>query len=243
MVDVVGFAVRNQNRILQIDGEYQNHELLSISNHSIGAWGTTNDMWGTSVDIAPPPGRANVILAIKTTAPAGVYVVRISASVYRVYRGIGNPLNDVISFTAYFFATPIERIASGGVGLVVRNRITGNVVFNSNYRYLRIMQFAPVDLYMPIDANVPPSSASFSFPGKTLAVVQCVRPNGRRQNDAGTPQQPISVFGFFSGTMRTDGGDTATITHRVISTAIGPRGTSVASQTFGTYMIIDVTGY
>lgn len=59
---------------------------------------------------------------------------------------------------------------------------------------------------------------------------------------AGTPQQPISVFGFFGGTMKTDGATTATIEHRVIASAVGPWGQSTAFQTLGTYMVIDVTG-
>lgn len=201
------------------------------------------DMWGPSVDVPVPSGRTNIIMAIKTSAPAGFYVVKISASTYRVYRGTNQGTSENIPFTVYFFATSIEQPEQSGTGLLIRNRVTGKVVFNSNFRYLRIMQFAALSLAMPVDANAPPTTATFSFPGRTLAVVQCVRPNGRRQVPAGTPQQPVSVFGFFSGTMRTDGAGTVTITHRVIASAVGPYGQSVAEQRLGSYMIIDVTGY
>lgn len=240
MADQVGLRIRNKDRILQIDGEYQNLELVSKSDYSIPQNSSTGDMWGASVDIAVPSGRSNVTIAISTTASTGVYVVKIGESLFRVYRGVPN--DATVVFTAYIFATPIERQSFGLVGLVVRSRLTGQVVYNSNYKYLRILRFAPVDLYMPIDANAPPSQAFFDFPGKTVAIMQCVRPNGRRQNPAGTPQMPISVFGFFGGKMRTNGGSTAIIEHRVIASAIGPTGSSVASQTFGTYMVIDVTG-
>lgn len=242
MAAQVGLRIRNQNQILQIDGEYQNLELVSKTDHSIPVSSPTGDMWGGSIDIAVPAGRSNVTMAVKTTVATGVYVVKIGASIFRVYRGSLSGSNPVV-FTAYIFATPIERQSFGLIGLVVRSRLTGSVVYNSNYRYLRILRFAPVDLYMPIDGLAPPSVASFSFPGKNVAIMQCVRPNGRRQNPAGTPQMPISVFGFFGGTMRTDGGGVAIIEHRAIASAIGPNGQSVASQTFGTYMIIDVTGY
>lgn len=243
MSDIVGIAVRNQNRILQIDGEYQNHELVYKAEYTVPDWDSTNDMWGGFIDVIVPPNRENVVMAIKTLAPSGLYTIKISNTSYRIYRGSTNPLSGGIPVTVYFFATPIENNQPGGIGIVVRSRTSGKIVFNSNYRYLRILQFAPVDLYVPQNAQDPPSTATFSFVDKTVAIVQCVRPNGRRQTPGGTPQQPISIFGFFSGTMRTDGAGTATITHRVISSAIGPWGSSVASQTFGTYMIIDVTGY
>lgn len=243
MADQVGLRVRNQNRILQIDGEYQNLELVLKANYSIPTTSSTGDMWGASVDVPSPPGRTNVVLAIQTTAPAGVYFVKTGASTFRIYRGSGNGSTDPVLITVYFFAAPLERSSAGGVGIVVRNITTGLVVFNSNYKYLRILQFANVNLTMPQDANVPPTTATFSFAGKTLAIVQCVRPNGRRQTTGGPPQQPVGIFGFFGGTMRTDGASTATITHRVIASAVGPAGSSSATQTLGTYMIVDVTGF
>jgi len=239
MADEVGLRVRNKDRVLQIDGEYQNLELVSKATYTIPVESVGGDMWGGRVDIPPPAGRLNVVMAVLTTAAAGVYTVRVGTT-YRIYRGSLNGSN-VVEVTVYFFATPIER-DTGGVGLIVRSRVTGAVVYNSNYRYLRILKFAPVDLYVPQNAIEPPSSASFSFPGKKVAIIQCVRPNARRQTPAGTPQQYIGVFGFFGGTMRTDGATNAIIEHRVIGSAVGPWGQSTAFQTLGTYMIVDVTG-
>lgn len=241
MAAQVGLRVRNSARILQIDGEYQNHELVSKTDYLIPPPGSTSDMWGPSVDVAFPSGRTDPLIAIRTEAAAGVYVVRVGASSFRVYRGSGN-LTGNVAFTAYIFAAPIERSGAGLVGLVVRSMATGKVVYNSNYRYLRVLNFASVNLPMPANAQETPPSAVFTHGGKTVAIAQCVRPNGRRITPGGTPQQPVGFFGFFGGTMRNSGAPTAIIEHRVIASAVGPPATSVAQQNQGTYLIIDVTG-
>lgn len=240
MPDLVGFRVRNQNRILQIDGEYKNLELVSVANYSVSS--NDSGLWGRFADVPVPAGRQNVVLAVKCSSERGVYVVRRSAGVFRVYSG-DQGSGDISVFTAYIFATPQQSLGGFAIGLVVRSRITGEVVYNSNYKYMRILSFRPVNLPMPLNAQSPPSQDSTTYGAKSVAIIQCVRPYGRRQVQGGTPQQPISIFGFFGATMRTPSTNWALIENRVIASAIGPSGVSTSQRDFGTYMIVDVTGY
>lgn len=239
MAAQVGMRVRNKDRILQIDGEYQNHELVLVADYNLT--GTAGGLGGPTADVSVPAGRTNAIIAV-AKADRGVYVKKIDASTFRIFAG-NNQAGSSGTVRVYMFAVPIERTSTGLVGLVIRSRLTGAVVYNSNYKYLKILKFFTVDLYMPQDANVPPSSVSYDFPGKSVAIIQCLRPYGRRQVAGGTPQQPNSVFGFFSGTMRTPVPTTATIEHRVTASAVGPPGSSVTSMTLGAYIVVDVTSY
>lgn len=240
LADVVGFRVRNQNRVLQIDGEYKNLQLVSVANYSC----STNDsnILGRFADVPVPSGRQNVALAVKCQSANGVYVVRYSASFFRVYSGDGGG-GDVSVFTAYIFADPLQSLGGFPVGLIVRSRTTREVVYNSNYKYLRILAYRPVNLPMPLNAQQPPSTDSSSYAGKSVAILQCARPYGRRSTPGGNPQQPVGIYGFFGSTMRTPQASQALIEHRVIGSSVGPNVTSAAERPSGVYLIIDVTGY
>lgn len=235
----VGLRVRNKNRVLQIDGEYKNHELVSVGTYAMAS--TDNGLWGVFADIPVPPGRTNALIAV-SKQDRGVYVKKLNSSTFRIFAGQNTSATSG-SVKVYMFAEPIQRASTGKIGLIVRSRITGQVVYDSSFKYLRILGFVQVNLAMPIDANVPPTSASFNYPGKEVAIIQCLRPYGRRQNPSGNPQLPVGVFGFFGGTMRTPDLSTALIEHRVIASAVGPNGSDVASQTLGAYIVVDVTNY
>lgn len=239
MADRVGLRIRNSSRIVQIDGEYKNHELVSVGTYAMST--VDSGLWGAYVDIAVPPARSNALIAV-SKADRGVYVKKINQNTFRVFAG-QNTASTSGSVKVYIFAEPIQRPSTGLLGLIVRSKLTGDVVYNSNYRYLRILGFVSVDLYMPQDANVPPSSATFNYPGKEVAIIQCLRPYGRRQSPGGNPQLPIGIFGFFGGTMRTPDPTTALIEHRVIAAAVGPPGTDVAAQTLGAYIVVDVSNF
>lgn len=240
MADLVGFRVRNASRVLQIDGEYQNLELISKASYATST--NNGGLWGRYADVPVPAGRSNVVLAVSSTSERGLYVVRINASTFRVYSG-DQGSGTISSFTAYMFATPIQPGSGFSIGLIVRSRITGEVVYNSNFKYLKVLSFRPVNLPMPLNAQSPPSVDSSLYQGKSVAIVQCGRPYGRRQVPGGTPQQPIGIFGFFGATMRTPIPSQALIENRVIASAIGPSGTSTAQVDTGTYLVIDVTEY
>lgn len=239
MVDAVGLRVRNKDRILQIDGEFQNHELVSFGDYTFS--NPENIFWRDYVDVPVPPGRTNAIIAV-SKADRGVYVKKLNASTFRVFSG-NNTTAVSGTVRVYIFAVPIERASTGLIGLVVRSRITGAVVYNSNFKYLRILSFFPVDLYVAQDANVPPASVSYNFPGKSVAIIQCLRPYARRSTPGGNPQQPIGIYGFFGGTMKVPDPSTALIEHRVIASAVGPPASGLVAMTQGVYLVVDVTSY
>ncbi|MGZ0702527.1 hypothetical protein [Pseudomonas piscis] len=231
MVDLVGFRVRNQNKILQIDGCYENQELVSVDTYVMSSRG--NDILGSYAAVNVPSGRKNPVIAVSGSV-RGVYIKRISVGLFYIYSGGG--IDDKETVKVYVFADPISA-AGGGVGLVVRNRVTGAVVYNSNNKYIRVLGFESVSLGIH-------NSASATFPGKTIAIIQGVRPYARKIDMGGPPNQPVGIFGFFSGTIKSPDASTCIIEHRGVASAVGGRANNTLSVSpWGSYLVIDVTGY
>ncbi|MCU7649483.1 hypothetical protein [Pseudomonas piscis] len=231
MVDLVGFRVRNQNKILQIDGRYENQELVSVDTYVMSS--RDNDIFGCYAAVNVPSGRKNPIIAVSGSAQ-GVYIKRISAGLFYIYSGSGD---DKRTVRVYIFADPYPVSVGGSVGLVVRNRVTGTVVYNSNNKYIRVLGFESVSLGLY-------KSASATFPGKTIAIIQGVRPYARKTDDGGPPNQPVGLFGFFSGIIKSPDTSTYIIEHRGVANAVGGRaGNTLSVSPWGSYLVIDVTGY
>ena len=231
----VGLKIRNANQILQIDGNYQNMELVSKSTFTINQ--TENDIRGRFIDVGIPGGRKNAVIAC-SEGTLGVYVIRKNATTFRIY-STGDSVPPDKTVVVYMFAAPLTTTNTGGIGLKVRNRTTGEVVYNSVNKYLRILDFINVSLASNAGYTTP------SYSGKTVAVVQCLRPWGRTTANGGPPNQPIGIFGFNGGTMLVNNSNsTVNITNRPLYSAVGGAvGNTAWNQPSGTYLIVDVTGF
>jgi hypothetical protein len=226
---MIGMRIRNNGNILQVDGNYQNMEVSAQGTATTsGSYGGTSEMYA---DIPIPSGRGNSLLAVYG-ATAAVYCKKQDANTFRVFSQASTPA----TFTYYLFSTP--QAVSGGVGLKIRNNTTGAVLFNSRYKYLRVLDYLTGTL--AID-----SAISRQYPGKKVAIIQTLRPFHIKIDSGGTSQQPAGVFTFRSGQMTNPQSDTATVTFGISFVFGGPvQVTPVANgmNSIG-YLVIDVTGY
>lgn len=225
-----GFRVRNSANILQIDGIYQNLELLfkatltlSLSN-SIGCYN----------DIVVPANKVNALIALYDTG-TGCYIQVSSSGVYRVYSELSQKGKTIEYF---LFAEPNDSPQIGGVGFVVRNPNTAKVIFHSARRYFRVMQTFIGDI--PIDTQI-----SVSFPGRKIAILQCMRVRYWRFDTGGTGGTPSFVVTIRSGVMRVDGAGNAIVQNKIVAQLGGPGGGTAGTDNFpyGSYMFIDVTNF
>lgn len=226
----VGLRVRNSSNILQIDGTYQNLELYATGTITMNL---DDNNLGAYAEVACPAGKFSPVLAVKT-ASEGVFVIRHSASVFRIYVGARVYTKTV----TYYLFTESGPVSPGGVGLIVRNENTGAVVYNSNKKYLRVLQ--PVVGAIAVDGSL-----SYSFPGKSIAIVQGLRPNYRNITSGGPVGQPVFVITLKSGTMRTPDASTAVLDYRTFITLTGFGSIAPSTDAMGNcnYLIVDVTGY
>lgn len=239
----VGLRIRNQGNILQIDGTYQNMELVS-SGAVVTSQIDSNE--GAFADIAIPAGVANPVIATRANG-LGVFVKRQSNQIYRVFSG-GNETSTTVWF--YIFGEPTQARPSGQVGLIVRNEFTNQIVYNSNKKYMRVMEQINTDVSFALTANAGGSQNSYIYReynnSRVVAVIQNTRPYQREQNVGGTPQLPISVFSFRSGTTRQTVPYNMVLETRTYSakTLVGAGGQpSVDGQYSASWTIVDVTGY
>ncbi|MGZ0702531.1 hypothetical protein [Pseudomonas piscis] len=223
MADAYGLRVRNKDKILQIDGDYQCQELVSVSTLTMSS--RDDFLPGYHADLTVPSGRENTTIAVSGSSQ-GVYVKKISPTVFRIYSG--NSSDGTRTVKVYVFADPLNNEV-GGVGLVVRSRTTGGIVYNSNKRYARILGFVPVSV------NVY-QAYSGSYPGKSIAIIQSVRPYAI--------QTTAYAQEFFSGVMRNNGESAYIIEHRHVARAPGQGSReNLYESPQGTYIIVDVTDY
>ena len=223
-----GFRLVNANGIIQIDERYSNYELV--------AHGTT------SVPLSPlytevfiPNSDVDSIIAIRsvdwclTTRPANnrFSISRSSES------------NGPVSVEYFIFGKPLPNI-SGGIGLIIRNTKTGQVVYNSNKKYLRVLGFDKRSVAIG-------GVYSKSFPNKKIAVVQCVRPKGYTQEVITIPgtSQPVTILRIYSGCSRISGNSTINISNLLVAGGQSPGNQGSGSGDWPTsdYLFIDVTGY
>lgn len=228
----VGFRVRNSNNILQIDGEYQNMELIYKANLTL----SQADVLGYYNDVTPPANQPNALLAIHDTG-SGCYVQKLTNGNYRIYTDrSATSANRVIEY--FFFGNPDQTVISGGVGFKVRNPNNGAILFSSQKRYFRVQGIA----FQQINPNTEVSQA---FPGKKIAILQNMCPQYMRIESGGTPQQPIIIISAYRGTMRINQNGYPVVENRLVSQFGGP-GTGQPG-TFNLpdagYMFIDVTGF
>lgn len=230
----IGFRVRNQNKILQIDESYSNMTLYSSNTYTMNQ--SDQSIFGYYVDIS----TASLVNPVLATSGNECYIKKIGSSLFRVYSG--QSLYNYLTVRVWIFAKPANISGGGFPGLVIRNPITGEVVFNSNYRYMRVIEVFNVSLGVRTNATQPNPSASRNYPGKTIAVIQQLRCHGRQTAQVGATGGQ-GIYAFFSGVM-TATGPNVTITNRAVASAIGANvGGSTTSQPSGSYLIIDVTGY
>ncbi|UOL48387.1 hypothetical protein [Pseudomonas phage Almagne] len=230
MVDTVGFRVRNQDRVLQIDGTYTNMEFKSKG--TLTPSQQSNDILGYFADVQSPSPTA--VIAVVGQGD-GVYVKKMPNGNFRVYAGRSLP-SQVTPFTYYIFDKASNTDLGGGFGFVVRSRITGQVVFNSNRRYLRILDM--------INATVlPDESSTFSYPGKSIAPIQCRKSYYRIHSPGGAPNQPVLIIGWKNSCIRNLSTSSFNVWNRGTHSAqVGGNQYYSDSVPFVSYIVVDVTG-
>lgn len=229
-----GLRIRNNGNILQIDGTYRNSELIQKGTLALNQSDVNGRGWFGSISL--PASKSMTFIAFRAASP-GIYWQLQNATTMQVFSGSKAPTPQPPDITYYIFGEPDIPI-SGGVGLIVRNAATGQVAYNSRKKYLRILQ--PINQQIPVDSGL-----TLTYPGKTVAICQCMRPTRWKVDTGGTPQQPIFVLSLASGTMATPDAQTAVILNRTTETYTGFGGntTQIVNMLDAAYLIVDVTGY
>lgn len=193
---------------------------------------TNNDALGYFSDVQPP--SPNAVMAV-IGGGDGVYIKKIPNGNYRVYAGRNLP-SQVTPFTYYFFDKAASSGLGGGIGFLVRSSVTGQVVYNSNRRYLKILQYIN-------DTILPDDSRTWDFPGKTIAVIQCRKSFYRIHSPSGTPTQPITVIGWKNSCIRNLSASSFNVWNRGTH-AVNSGGNQFYSDSvpYVSYIVVDVAG-
>lgn len=161
-----GLRVKNVNGFLQIDGTYSNLALveritLSATNKAGGPNGL---IWFVTRDF---PGYVTPTIAVSSTSTAVLWTGQMVGGVFRVTFWAVN----TSAFEVYVFD-----VASRGqrfninYGLIVKNKTTGQIVFDSRMKYMRIL-----DVIAGSSNDGGFNVISRSYPGlQKVAVVQSI---------------------------------------------------------------------
>lgn len=155
-----GLRIRRQNDSrIQIDETFANLELVTSGTLTFSGL-------ESSKSIAAPSGRTNVVIALRpTTAGTTACVVKATGGGFTVYKGGSD---GAVAY--HLFADPLNTPTPDKVGLVVRNRATGKIVYNSNYKYLKILDAFPVSLALGQSLTKSYDSS------KVVALIACLVP-------------------------------------------------------------------
>lgn len=224
-------TIRNANSFVQIDSNFKNMELLYKSSIVL----TSQDAMGVYADIGLPAGRSGLLVAVRDTTNSGGCHTRMQAvNVMRIYADQG-ALNRTV--TVYLFASISDDTLPKVPKVVIRDPATGRVIFSSTKRYLKVLGVFAGNLEKD-------QETSATFPGKTIAIIQCMRPEYERLTTGGTPTQPSFTILLHKGLMRVNG-DTAYVKNGLsrMFTSLGGGVNNEFTISPARYIYIDVTGY
>lgn len=232
-MDAVGFRVRNKDKILQIDGQYKNHALLQKVTLQ-----PTNQVFGDNslryIDIPIPQSSTIPLLALRCDFYC--FYTMADASTYRIFTKRTPSTEAPPTVDVYIFGDPPATTASGGIGFRVRNQVSGAVVFDSNYKYLRVLGYYT-------NTSATPSSP-ITFPGRKVALVQGVRSYGAFKDRSGF----VVIDSTYSGVMSTPSESAAVYQYIIVRSFNLPwDGGSYPrydySSLSNSFMVIDVTNF
>lgn len=160
----VGLKVKNVNGFLVVDGTYSNLSLRSFGSFDMsnaeqmtnGAYFKAFQLLGNNPVVAL--GGASLALVLNSSLSGGVLTVVITS-----------PNRSAIPYYLYDDADKGLRL-NNNYALLVRNTTTGQVVFDSRCRYMKI-----IDVITGNDANFTAITRDYSAFTSSVAVVQSVR--------------------------------------------------------------------
>ncbi|WP_236233202.1 hypothetical protein [Pseudomonas tohonis] len=151
----IGVRLRgNSGEFLQVDGEYANMALSHKGSFTTSAVVYTSWRSG-SVTIS---GAKSPVIAIRCSTTWFLSSTVIDGSTYTYTIAT----QGAATVEYWIFDEPDYSIGSGPVGLRIRNRNTGLVVFDSRKKYMKVIDFFSTASYADVTKN---------YPGKIPAVV------------------------------------------------------------------------
>ncbi|AGL85554.1 hypothetical protein [Pseudomonas protegens] len=226
----IGFRVRNQNRAIQIDSRFRNHCLLSQGRVVPATSGEFGNIKYT--DVPMPQSSTPQIVAIRGNNPTfyvmnGQYVRIFSVTNTGAPQGFAD---------YYIFGTP-NSDEGGKPGMRIRNRHTGETVYNSLRKYIRILN----------SSALPGANTGSIQVGRKCALIQNTRGYGARKQRTG-PNGTIVIEDVKSTFIITPTDNTWEHRSGIVANINRPwDGQGFAEYNFSQFQasvtIIDVTGY
>ncbi|HCK4902595.1 TPA: hypothetical protein N0H64_001602 [Pseudomonas aeruginosa] len=222
--------VRNSDGVVVIDDSYVNS--------AVAARGTVTPSASTTfvypaATISYIPRRPDSLPMIAVSMTGAFYVAKTEVASGRVTWTVVSVSGTPISY--FIFDDPPDGAAKGS--LVVRNKTTGRVTFDSDLDYLRV-----VGTYTMQRSE---DYKSFSLlPGKEYAVISLVTAYKVYQSQVNPPNGGLWLWGMDSSTAEIRSN---TLYIKLIGIAVrtvtGPTTTSIYRGGDAVVMVIDVTGF
>lgn len=232
-MEEVGFRVRNKDRIVQIDGLYKNHALLYKATVQ-----PLESVFGDNslryIDIPIPASKFTPLVALR--CDFACFYTQVNETIFRIFSRRTPSTETPPTVEVFVFGDPPSEVPPGAVGLRVRSKLTGEIVFDSNYKYLKVLGH-----YVNRET---PVSDPIKFPGRKVAVVQGVRSYGAFTDRSGF----VIIDSTYSGIITTPTQDSALYRYAIVRSFNLPwDGGSYPRYDFSShansYMVVDVTGF
>lgn len=154
-----GLKIKNINGITIVDENYKNFTLREKLNLT-----TTRFEAGVYHCEVNLPASPSAAVAFRSTGGwCGIYYSNQASSTIRTMRWASySPIN----ITVYIFDNPVYANLLGAWGMRIKNRLTGEIAFDSRGQYMKILGSGSVTAF-PGSGNY----NTFVYPGKTAAVI------------------------------------------------------------------------
>lgn len=184
----IGFRLKNSARSIQIDSQFRNHCLLAKGRVTPSQTGDFDSSLRFE-DVPLPLSTTPCIVAIRANNPA--FYVMVEGHAVRLFSKTRTM--EPRGWVDYFiFGTPFAD-PGGRPGLRIRNRLTGETVYNSLRKYLRVIR-----TYTGNEQNSGEIGA-----GRVCALVQNLRSYGARKQKAAGTNGSIIIEDVKSSTIKT----------------------------------------
>ncbi len=228
MADLVGLRVRGSGGVLQIDGNFFN---LALKQKGLLSVVFQPDGYGyANLQVV---ASSKALIAFLCPNMCFLRTMSIGSGVINCqFRAINGS-----SIQWFLFDDPSTMsIGNQKLGLIVRNRITQKVVFDSRYKYMKVLQS-----YSSSNYATPP--AFYSFPGRAVAIVQGQLSYAITHDYIGQPPNGIDVAQFEAVTTSSQNGSVNIRFSAVVSTeSSGQPVEESADYPNCNILMIDVTG-
>ena len=229
-----GFRVRNANGFIQIDGTYRNAALVAKYTITPGNVSNPNGMYLT--DFTIPNGINPLIVGATPSGGNNICMSLLSRSgnswTYRIATTSRNPIE------LYHFDNMSLAAVAGTVGMRVRNINTGEVVFDSRCKYMRVLDFLAGKETLP---NFPSQTKSYGV--AKVGVLQATRfVTSPSEQLPGNPPMVLALI--TESVFRTSGGSVTlgTADLMVLGPAQGVTAFDFENWTWG-YLVLDLSNF